>query len=461
MIDADQRLLAVRQGGRRLGVPAALVGQVAVMPRLSRVPLAPAAMLGLANMRGTVVPVLSLAALLGEEQTATRRVILVDAGEAVGLAVDGVEEIVDAGDTIERIDIAALVAGIVTAGAGARRASAALAIDEGETAQDERLALVSFAVGHQDFALPLTAVEEVLRVPQEIARVPHADAAVVGSVVSRGTVLPLLSLPALLGLPALDEGNRARVLVVRIGAHRVGLVVDAMRAVLRVDEADIDAVPQVLNRGGAEAGIDAICRIDGGRHLVSVLATDRLVRGDITARLLQGGAGGQDAVEQDRAEKPTEQFLVLRIGAESFGLPIDAVEEVTALPAKLTPLPRAPGFVEGVMNLRGQVIPVIDQAQRFGGAASAGARRRVVVVRMGDLHAGFIVDAVSEVLRVETDSLSPAPDLGKGETRMFERVANLMDEGRMILIVSPRELLDRAEQALLRALEVGGAAAAS
>jgi purine-binding chemotaxis protein CheW len=113
------------------------------------------------------------------------------------------------------------------------------------------------------------------------------------------------------------------------------------------------------------------------------------------------------------------------------------------------------------MNLRGQVVPVIDQARRFRGAAAKGERRRVIVVRLGELQAGFVVEAVSEVLRVPLAALRAAPDLGGEETQVFDRVANLEDADRMVLIVSPQELLDRAERALLAGISGKNPAAAS
>jgi len=105
-----------------------------------------------------------------------------------------------------------------------------------------------------------------------------------------------------------------------------------------------------------------------------------------------------------------------------------------------------------MMNLRGKVIPVIDQAQRFRGVAASGARVRIIVVRLGELQAGFLVDGVSEVLRIPAAALAPAPDLGGEETRLFDRIANLEEAGRIVLIVSPQQLLDRAEQAVLAAI---------
>lgn len=440
-----ERMLTFRVGQERFGVPAAIVREVARIPRMTRVPHAPASLLGLGNFRGSVLPVVSFAKLADRTADSERRVILLDTARPLALAVD---EVTALGGDAKQIDIDALTARDFAP--GSRKARVAAKAAEAQAIEVEAaLTLVAFAVAGQDYALPVTAVQEVLRLPADIALLPHADAVVVGSIGVRDALLPLLSLQALLGLPGERDHSRARIVVVKIGTHRIGLVVDAMHAILRVPERDIDAVPAVLARGAAEARVQAICRLDEGRRLVSVLAVEHLVREDLTQRLLQGA---EETMAEQGAAEASEQFLLFRIGEEEFGLPIGAVVEVARPPAKLTRLPKSPAFVQGVMNLRGAVVPVIDQAQRFGATAAIGTRRRVIVVRMGELQAGFVVDAVSEVMRIPSSALRPAPELGSEETRVFDRVANLEAAGRMVLIVSPRELLDRAERALLAKL---------
>jgi purine-binding chemotaxis protein CheW len=449
---AGLRVLTLQAGGERLAVPAPIVREVARIPRLTRVPHAPKALLGLANIRGAVVPVLSLAEMVERPVGVARRVVIVDDGALFGLAVDAVDALAKDGDSAARmLDLPALIAASLAPDGSRRAVGRAVATEAvAEAADHAVLPLVVFALGSQEFALPLVAVESVLRLPEAIAAMPHADAVVVGSATVRGALLPLLSLRALLAMPAAAATARTRVVVARIGPHRVGLVVDAIRGVERVPETAIDAIPQVLTRGSAEARIQAICRLDGGRRLVSLLAAEHLLREDITARLTQASTANE--IEESAMDATGEQFLLFRIGDSDFALPIAAVEEVAPLPRKLTRLPKAPAFVQGVMNLRGAVVPVIDQAERFGAAMAAGGKRRVVVVRIGDLQAGFVVDSASEVLRIAPDALGPAPDLGGAETHVFERVANLPDQDRIVLIVSPRELLDRAEQDLLRGM---------
>ena len=128
-----------------------------------------------------------------------------------------------------------------------------------------------------------------------------------------------------------------------------------------------------------------------------------------------------------------------------------AVEEIVRVPGKLARLPKAPSFVEGVMNLRGHAIPVIDQRKRFGDTAPSDRRRRALVVRIGSLRAAFAVDDVSEIRRMDASSLAPTPSISD-DTRLFDRTATMPD-GSIVLMIEPAELLDGAERELLIAMQ--------
>src|SRR6267154_1722021 len=93
------------------------------------------------------------------------------------------------------------------------------------------------------------------------------------------------------------------------------------------------------------------------------------------------------------------QLVVVQLGAELYGVDIACVHEIVRMQT-VTRVPRAPAFVEGVINLRGKVTPVIDLRHRFNLPAAEHTRAsRIVVVEIGDQVVGLIVDAVSEVLR--------------------------------------------------------------
>src|SRR5690606_38936643 len=121
-------------------------------------------------------------------------------------------------------------------------------------------------------------------------------------------------------------------------------------------------------------------------------------------------------------------------------------------------LPKAPAFIEGVMILRGRVVPVIDQRGRFRLDRSGEKRReRIVVVRIDPMHAGVVADTLAEVLRLPGERLRRPAGVPAEGSPVIDRIANIEIEGRMILLLNPRELLDKAEQDLLAAMGDGHA----
>ncbi|MET0429974.1 MAG: chemotaxis protein CheW [Microvirga sp.] len=482
----DERVLVVRVGDTYFGLPGAAILEVIRDPVLTRVPLAPPSLAGLANLRGVVLPVVSLAALTGLLDASGPpggRVVVLDHGGPLGLAVDAVasygaldDGATQDGQPVRLFALDALLArdfddrtrrGRAQAGPGAPARP-----PEAAPAAPDRI-LVAFAVAGQDYALPLDRTREIVSAAAGITAVPRSDPAMAGIVARRGRTLPLVLARAVLGLPPAPDTDRPRTIIVmrmagqdgRPGAGprggqgggqeggqmaevEVGLVVDAVKDILRVPESLIDPVPALLTRGG-EAEIAGICRLEGGRRLVSLLAPDGLLRG--LEDVLAAGA----APESESAEMiatTAQQFLVFRLGGQDYGLPAAAVEEVVRLPDALTPVPRAPAFVEGVMNLRGRIVPVIDQRRRFALADGAGRRARVIVVDVDGAPAGFIVDAASEILSVPDERIRATPELAAGEDAVIDRIATLDADGRMILLIDPRALLDRAERDLLQAM---------
>ena len=148
--------------------------------------------------------------------------------------------------------------------------------------------------------------------------------------------------------------------------------------------------------------------------------------------------------------KDERLVLVFQLGDDEFALPIDVVDEVARIPERIARLPKTPAFLEGVVNLRGDVVPVVDQRRRFDMPPAANLEtRRLVVVRTDRHRAGLIVDSVSEVLRSPSDALEPAPDLAGETTRLVQGVINLESAGRMVMLLDPSELLTRTERSLL------------
>jgi purine-binding chemotaxis protein CheW len=105
------------------------------------------------------------------------------------------------------------------------------------------------------------------------------------------------------------------------------------------------------------------------------------------------------------------QIVGFRIGRETFGVPISAVREIIRVP-EITAVPNVPDHIEGVINLRGRIIPVIDMPKRFGVRASdRNPKNRIVVIELEGRSIGLIVDSASEVLRIAHSAIEEPHDV--------------------------------------------------
>ena len=132
-----------------------------------------------------------------------------------------------------------------------------------------------------------------------------------------------------------------------------------------------------------------------------------------------------------------------------YGVPITKVQEIIPM-ANPTKLPQAPDFVEGIINLRGRIIPIIDLKKRFDmGASNITAESRSVVVEVEGQTVGIIVDEVSEVLRLATDSIEPPPAVVGGITSEYLTGVGKLQDRLLILLDMDKILSDQEKSELV------------
>jgi purine-binding chemotaxis protein CheW len=283
--------------------------------------------------------------------------------------------------------------------------------------------------------------------------VPRSNHHVMGVMTLRNRLLPLVSLRRMFDLEqaALNENNR--IVVVSIGGDdgppiSVGIIMDAVNEVLRVAASVVEPVPPLLAAQSGGSELEAICRLDGGR-LVTILSADKMFPAGVRGRLLEAARSADTGQETEMSEtslgqdaSDEEQFVVFRLGGEEFGVPIGTVQEIIRVPEHLTKVPKTPDFIGGVVNLRGVVLPVVDQRRRFGlPELPRSDRQRIIVLMVGGVRTGFVVDSVVEVLKVARNTIEPAPHLSDQQQLLIDRVANLEDQKRMLMLMRPERLL--------------------
>lgn len=138
------------------------------------------------------------------------------------------------------------------------------------------------------------------------------------------------------------------------------------------------------------------------------------------------------------------QLVGFRIGRETFGLPIALVREIVRVP-EITFVPNAPEYIEGVINLRGRIIPVVDLRKRFGEKITEpNKRNRIVVAELEGRRVGLIVNSASEVLKIAPSEIeAPHEVFQEGELNYITGVGKL--KGRLVILLDLNRILQRGE----------------
>lgn len=148
----------------------------------------------------------------------------------------------------------------------------------------------------------------------------------------------------------------------------------------------------------------------------------------------------------------TTQLVTFRLGQETYGIDIFKIQEVIHL-QKISSIPKSPKFVEGVIEVRNQVIPVINLKKRLGIVEDGGDKQRIVILDLDGRLLGVIVDDISKVLKLEDKSYEVLPDLVLGEKQKACITRLAKTEDGLIIIISPEQILTQREKKALNDLE--------
>ena len=176
---------------------------------------------------------------------------------------------------------------------------------------------------------------------------------------------------------------------------------------------------------------------------------------------MKGAAFGGGATERGKVQGRVElmQLVAFGVADGDYALDIMRIKEIIN-PVPVTPMPKAPPFIEGVIELRGAILPLIDVRKRFDLPPTVPTRATkvlIVSVDLGEQRAivGLVVDRVSEPLRVARADIKPAPRLSVSERAFFTGV--VAHHGKMLMVLDVDAILSSAEKAALSGLSSGGA----
>lgn len=508
---SESQLVIFALEDHELAVSIDLVQEIVQPPAITPIANAPPYVLGISNLRGAILPVLSLRIRLNMEPRpacGNSRVIVIGKGDStVGVLVDSVSEVMnvshdqieDKSELIEGLE-GDYLTGVARIDRGERlililavdeillelEKSAELfryeagtrtqeAVVESTRASDDEEQAVCFSLDGEEYAVELVRVQEIIRVGK-MQVVPKSPDFLKGVMPLRERLLPILDLRAkfgrsnLLGDPAAPSGapgrvgrgeESRRVIVVFFGDVLAGLEVDSVSEVMRLPRKSIVPPPEILGPEKRNK-LRGIGNLQKGKRLLMLLDLDNMLGPD-ERKLLDlvsegralaemAGGGTADPVATPRDTHREIQIVCFRLDEEEFGLDIMRVQEIIRL-TEMTSVPRAPDFIEGIVNLRGNLLPVIDLRKIFGlPERERGSMHRIVVLHIEGKTTGVVVDSVSEVLIFSSKYLEPPSALFEGNKYdCVQSIANLNGGRRMIFLLRIDEILSRAERSILQA----------
>ena len=250
-----------------------------------------------------------------------------------------------------------------------------------------------------------------------------------------------------------DIKEDQRILVLEIFNIPVGILVDKIKQVIRVSKDSIEKPPEILKTEKSD-NLKGIAKLEEGKRIIMLISEESLFDKK-TIEELKEMVKKEEKLEKEVTTVTEEiQLVTFRLAEVDFAIPIEDVQEINRVES-ITSVPRAPYFVEGVMNLRGNVIPVIDLRKRFEMEFRPyDETTKVIIVKLQEKLVGFVVDSVSEVLRVPKDSLETPPEIiaENIDTRFIKAICKLEEKDKIILVIDILNVLSDEEKEKLETL---------
>jgi purine-binding chemotaxis protein CheW len=285
-----------------------------------------------------------------------------------------------------------------------------------------------FTLDDTHYGLPAEAVQEIFLLPA-LTSVPESGPEVAGILNLRGKLLTVINLKACLGYPPQPNQLNQAVILMRCSGLQMGFVVDAIQNVEAIALGHLSNALETPYLSNVEHPLTAgLAQHDD--HVVIVLDLEALLQSDQTRATLNAPAGGDrfmgqfsladQQVLQDRATRLTQQLdvespsdltavAVVGLDGEYFALELEAVYEFVEVP-QVTPIPCCPPHIVGNMNLRGEILTLIDVRQFLNlSVDSACEAKKAVIMRLETLVAGVIIDDVFDVIYLQISDISAVP----------------------------------------------------
>ncbi len=448
------------------------VKEIIRIPQVTKLPNLPEYISGLCSLRGGLLPVIDCRTLFGmpkQNFSENSRIIVTDIyGKNVGLISDKVLEVIDVDEAAVKEPPASfkginggVLNGIIILEDGKRvlmqlAAEKMINVDgiyeamrehpssvdnlgysQVHVHEDEEEQIVIFNVGTEEYAFNIDHVKEIIRLP-EVLKVPNTADYIEGVFSIRNELMAVINMRKLLGREGQQLDEQSRVIIINNGNYSYGLIVDRVSNVVQVQKR--------LLKGNTQNSklIKGIYNLNQGHRLIIMLETQKLISSKEVQEILNAD---QKKVEKDKdlsgEANNRKEYVVFKLAGEEYGIWIQNVQEVNRI-SEITHFPGAPDYIAGMVDLRGEIIPILNLRKKFDlQEFEAGNESKFIVVEEGNKKIGILVDFVSGVMRFSADYLEEVLDTLKGRDKdsYIDKIAKLNDGKRVVMLLNLQTML--------------------
>jgi purine-binding chemotaxis protein CheW len=452
-----EEILVIRHDDIRYGIRTDDIEQILRVPDITPLALSPDEVQGLCAVGGNITTVIDMNMLLGLEPVdrtdANSRLLMLSGKHAhIGLLVSMVVDTVDIdaelietisepedavvaiyNDKDQIVQILELIrlfdgVGMRTFGAKEVKDGTTKGVDEGGTQGGNYERFLLFRMANERYAVQIDSLREIIGLQSEMTKIANSKPEIRGMISLREELLVVADLRTYYGFDA-DDNDKNRILVMHNSeGKKIGLVIDEIIDIREYQNDQIDTVQENF-RNSKTSGV-----IHDSEQLVSLIGKN-VLDGIFSTheKILVTSRQDEELEESDMVM----EVVVFKLGDEEYAIDIEGVSEIIDT-TEVTPVNNAPEYIDGVINIRGQVVTIGSLHKRLGIAAPTSEDQKIIVCRAGKSRIGFFVNSVSDVMGVSRDELRE--ENGRGE--LFSKVLHFDHGNRLVLLFDLSVLIE-------------------
>jgi purine-binding chemotaxis protein CheW len=461
-------ILSVKIGEELFAFDGEDIEQILRVPDITPMPLTCSGIRGVSSISGRTVTIVDMATILGsgtiDEKQTDARVLTVKCDEVeYGILVDAVLEMESVDESNYEVsnkddvkitglykkedNIFQIIDTCVSINSLSLVSYTPIELDKfdssnkddeikGNSEDNERC--IFLTLGKESFAISLEIAREIIFVPKNITPVSEAGYGVMGMITLRDELITALDLKQIINVPAKKDMNEAelkeqRLLILNYEGKSVALLVDSISEVKDIPKNQTETLPERF----ADSKVEAVYKEE--KRIVSIISTSYLkdMANEFVIEDDKDLTVNSDDNIKNEENKDMNEVAAFSIKDEEFALDIQEVQEIIKY-TEVTVIPEAPAFVEGVINLRGVVIPIVSLPERLGFSKEITSKSKILICDIKGEKIGLFVDDVNEIMFIDNKNISKS----NSEDSLFSEVITLDDGKRTILKLRITEVLD-------------------